>query len=156
LQLRRNLSAEIHRHLQLTCTGAALACCSKELAMHRDLELIRRILLAVETAAPNSPVGPDAFPGEDSVVLFEHVRLLEEEGYLDAAISPSKSLSGGGMFLIRRLRWGGHDLISQMRSNGWWSKIKSMAAEKGMDMTLDTVKMLAAPAAKKLFGLDLD
>lgn len=124
--------------------------------MHRDWDLIRRILLATEAALPGDRLGENHFQGENSAVLFEHVRLLKEAGYLEAAVSPSKSGKGGGMFLIDRLGWDGHDLLAKMKSDAWWSKIKKAAADKGVSLTFDLVKTLALPAAKSVLGIDGD
>lgn len=124
--------------------------------MQRDWDLIRKILLATDAALPGERLGERHFPGENGAVLFEHVRLLKEAGYLEAALSPSKSGKGGGMFLIDRLAWDGHDLIAKMKSEAWWSKVKKTAADKGLTLTFDVIKALALPAAKGLLGMDQD
>jgi len=122
--------------------------------MHRDWELVRRILLATDAAAPGERLAERHFPGEEPANLFEHVRMLKEAGYIEAVVSASKTGRGGGMFLIDRLVWDGHDLLAKMRSDTWWSKIKTAAAAKGLPLTFELVKELALPSAKQLLGLD--
>ena len=124
--------------------------------MHRDWDLIRKILLATDAALPGERLGERHFPGENTAILFEHVRILKESGYLEAAVSASKSGRGGGMFLIDRLTWDGHYLLAKMKSDAWWSKVKKTAADKGLTLTFDVIKTLALPAAKGLLGLDQD
>jgi predicted transcriptional regulator len=43
--------------------------------------------------------------------LFEHVRLLKEEGLVDAIVKPWSTGQPGGMFLIQKLRSKGHDFL---------------------------------------------
>jgi len=122
--------------------------------MHRDWDLVRRILLAADEARPGERLAERHFPGEVPANLFEHVRMLKEAGYIEAAVSPSRSGAGGGMFLIDRLVWDGHDLLAKMRSDTWWAKIKAAAAEKGLPLTFELVKELALPSAKQMLGLN--
>lgn len=122
--------------------------------MKRDWDLIRRILLAAEAAPAGQRLNAAAFPGEDPATLFEHVRLLVDRGFLDAALSPSRSGAGGGVFVIHRLIWNGHDLLDQMKSETWWAKVKAMMAERGVSMSFELLAELAVPAAKRLLNLE--
>ena len=122
--------------------------------MQRDWDLVRKILLATDAAPPGKRLGQRDFPRVDHAVLFEHVRLLKESGCVAATLSPSKSGDGGGMFMIDRLVWNGHDLLATMRSDTWWSKVKKSAVERGLTLTFEVVKELALPAAKQLLGID--
>ncbi len=121
--------------------------------MKRDWELIRRIMLAAESAAPGQKLSASAFPGEDAGALFEHVRLLKEVGMLDAAVRPSFTGAGGGAFVIHRLLWTGFDALDQWKSDTWWNKVKSMAQEKGMSITFELLADLAKPTGLKLLGM---
>lgn len=57
--------------------------------MKRDWDVTREILLRCEAAPPGPRIGPDAFPALDEAVVFEHVRILTEAGYLEARLLPS-------------------------------------------------------------------
>ncbi len=123
--------------------------------MKRDWDLLRRILLTCEAATPGARIGPDAFEGVDRPTLFQHVKLLDEGGYVDARLMRYlDNTTGGGDFVILGLSWEGHDLLAKMASDTWWAKIKAFAADKGLALTFDVVKALAAPAAKSLLGLE--
>ena len=86
--------------------------------------------------------------------MFEHVRILADEGYVQAKLMPFSTGDGGGEFMISYMAWDGHDLLAKMKSDTWWAKIKTVAAEKGLSLTFDVVKSLALPAAKALLGLE--
>ena len=75
--------------------------------MVRDWDLMRRILLAVATAPPQTPLNAEAFPGEDADRLFEHVQLLKEAGCIAAELVPPTPDQGSGTFRIERLVWEG-------------------------------------------------
>lgn len=122
--------------------------------MKRDWDLIRYILLTCEEAPTSKKLNANDFGDTNKAVLFEHVRLLTEAGYLDAKLMPLHTGEGGGAFVIMRLAWDGHDLLAKMRSDAWWAKIKNAAADKGLSLTFELIKSLALPAAKGLLGLD--
>jgi hypothetical protein len=121
--------------------------------MKRDWDLVRRILLTVEEAAPGAHVMSHQFPDLDNPTLFEHVKVLKNAGYLEAQLLPLKTGHGGDDFVILGLPWDGHDLLAKMRSDTWWAKIKATAKEKGIEFTFDVVKTLAGPAAAAVLGI---
>lgn len=122
--------------------------------MKRDWDVIRKILLTCEAAPSGQRITSRAFPDLDKAVVFEHVRILTDAGYLEADLKPSSTGAGGGEFMILYMAWDGHDLLAKMKSDTWWAKIKKVAADKGLTLTFDVIKTLALPAAKELFGLD--
>lgn len=122
--------------------------------MKRDWDLIRQILLTCEDAPSGQHIGPNAFPALDKAVVFEHVRILADAGYLEARLLPFSTGASGGEFVILRLAWDGYDLLAKMKSDTWWNKIKQVAADKGLPLTFDVIKALAMPVAKGLLGLD--
>lgn len=124
--------------------------------MKRDWDLIRHILLTCEEAPPSKRLNPQDFGTTDKAVLFEHVRMLADAGYLDARLMAFHTGQSGGEFVILNLLWDGHDLLAKMKSDAWWSKIKKVAADKGLSLTLDVIKAVATPAAKSLLGLGDD
>lgn len=120
--------------------------------MQRDWDVIRKILLTCEAAPAGQPVQENAFPGVDRAILFEHVKMLNDIGYIDARLMHIIGPEVGG-FVIMGLRWDGHDLLAKMRSKMWWERLKAIAAEKGLDLTWDVIKALALPAAKSVLGM---
>ena len=48
------------------------------------------------------------------------------------------------------LTWRGHELLDNIRSETVWKRIKSTAAEKGLDLTVDVVKTIAKAAIEAI------
>jgi hypothetical protein len=113
--------------------------------MKRDLELQRSILLFVEKHAP--PQGgldkPLEFPGYDARTVRAHVQLLIEGDYLDGEVIED----------IIKLTNHGHDSIKAIQDDSIWSKVKSEAKEKGINLTLELAVTLAKHAIRAALGI---
>lgn len=126
--------------------------------MQRDWDLVRHILLRANDAVPPALLVPRDFATPTGgqahdILVFEHVLMLQRSGYVEATITESKTGSGGGHFMLKRMTWDGHDLLAKMRSDTWWGKIKATAKDKGLELTFDLIKTLAGPAAAQVLGI---
>jgi hypothetical protein len=119
--------------------------------MQRDWELIRKILLAVEANPPGQTVGMSAISGVDPGIVGSHISMLKDAGFLKAAILPG---FGGAIrgAEISELTFAGHDLLDTIKSHGVWEKVKTTAKEKGVELSFEAVKTLAALALKQIIG----
>ena len=118
--------------------------------MRRDCDLIRLILLEVETEADGrKPVQVDLSASnysEDQVSY--HIRLLEESGFV-------RGRSVGGRIGPRPEKWvvfdltnKGHDFLDAIRSNAVWDTVKAKLQNNGLTVTLDTAMKLAIKIAE--------
>ncbi len=142
--------------------------------MKRDWDLIREQLLAIEEDRDfkteilgdvgEEPAWKDGQPeAEYSAALADyrareervmgHLQLLIENGYIDG-VTVEMSLSGDYLYSLwkPRLTMAGHDLLDTMRSKPVWDRIKSTAKSKSVELTFDTIKLLAAAALKQVLG----
>ncbi len=137
--------------------------------MKRDWDLIRKLLTDIEEEkdlladAPETPEWLDQ-PEAEFVAqmkayreaetrLLGHLELLLEAGYTDGyRVVRGADGSFGFSRSSPRLTMAGHDLLGTMRSSKVWSWIKTTASTKGVELTFDTVKSLAAPALKSILG----
>ncbi len=118
--------------------------------MKRDLELVRSILLQVESA--DGPVNINSIKTASQPEIFHHYRLLREAGlvvaneYVDGA-------TDANCIVIERLTWAGHDFLAAARDDSRWKAVMSA----GKDMTLDVVKGVLVEISKNtlrtVFGL---
>ena len=101
--------------------SAKLAERSQEaIALQRDMDVVRPILLAVEAIPAGEYVSeqPD-ISGLDGGTYCEYVRLLIEAGLLEGQV-----LDGSEFALIRRLTWAGHEFLDSARNDTVWQKFK--------------------------------
>lgn len=120
--------------------------------MKRDWDLIRSILEKTEAIPSNGALNTKQGWPDDPVSAFEHIALLEEAGYVKAAVVRFMDGGPGGEAILRRLTSSGHDLLDKIRSDTVWEKTKEKAKSAGVDLTFDTVKEIAQRVILSLLG----
>ncbi len=124
--------------------------------MKRNMELIRTILLKVETnrkpRTQHSFFAAD-FPDFDWEEVYEHFTLLEQNGFLQEC----QQFLDGNSFRSNGITWDGYEFIEDIRNPEIWNKTKDQMVNLG-NWSLDTAKALAKAFVKKkikdLTGLD--
>ena len=87
--------------------------------MKRDLDLVRRILLHLESSDA-SPSGWGAFTddGYEIGTIHDHIRLLHDAGLIEAdEIVP-------GQWWPERMTWSGHEFLDAARNEELWRETK--------------------------------
>lgn len=116
--------------------------------MKRDWDLIRDILIEVETRSDNDRNGlqykTDPKKSDSENAKAAHAILLAKSGFLDGI--ESNTLDGTRRLLAPDLTWQGHELLDTIRSKPIWEKVKSTAEEKGIELTFDAVIALGKAA----------
>ena len=116
--------------------------------MKRDMDLCRRILLAVETKSDNNPEELPFASEYDTYTINGHVRLLEDAGLIDVS-HPGNMVP----WRIDGLTWAGHDFLDAARDEGRWANAKQRLADAGIDMTLVLLKETLKALAREELGL---
>lgn len=113
--------------------------------MKRDMDLIRQIMLAVETS--NGPTIRKLPPFDDrsEEVIAEHARLAFDAGLLEG--TKFQPLSGPPQFANIGLTWRGHEFLEQTRDPEIWEKTKVAAGKVGSS-SLPLLMELAAGYVK--------
>jgi hypothetical protein len=113
--------------------------------MKRDMELIRKILVAIEEY-PN-PLGfiPLTFDGYSDQDVSYHVQLLASNGLIEAT---DCSTMRGFSWRAKRLNWDGHDFIEAIRDDSRWKRAKEWVVETGKTLSIESLKL----AVKTLFS----
>lgn len=107
--------------------------------MKRDMELVRKILLAVEEAEDiEGGIQPEIEGYSDAQVTY-HSGLLYNAGLITAMDASSMD---GPAYIITGLTWEGHDFLEAARNETVWKKAKEIIKNKGGGMTLDILKQL--------------
>jgi hypothetical protein len=119
--------------------------------MKRDMDLIRRILLAAE-AMPDAYVHDLKSPeGYEEHVVAHHIYLLGEAGLMNVA-DRSHSGSRGPEAMPISITWAGHEFLDDARDPTRWSAamvIAKKAGGFGLDVMTKILGALAAETAKQ-------
>jgi hypothetical protein len=115
--------------------------------MVRDMELVRKILLKIESDELSGGV-----EGYTDDAVNYHKALLVERGLIEGsslyATGKHSSLNIPTNVFVKQLTWEGHDFIDGIRADTKWSKVKAFLTDAGKDITIETIKY----AVKHLFG----
>lgn len=119
--------------------------------MKRDFDLVREILIAVE-AREGDPrkTMPVEIPGRSQDEISYHVKLLWDEGLLDAV-----DFSHSTAFVIepQRLTWRGHEFLDAARNDTVWNKVKEIVKQKGGSIPFDVLQTLLVQTLRSVFNI---
>lgn len=112
--------------------------------MQRDMELIRKILFAIEEKYIDTWLSSDKIQidGYDMKIIAYHCAILHDAGLI---YDYKGHYSGNELqfFGVGRLTWDGHELLDKIKSDTVWNKTKSTIKDKGIPFVLDAVKEIA-------------
>lgn len=119
--------------------------------MKRDLELIRKMLFAVEDA-PTGFAPELEIEGYTASQIGYHAYLLISGGF---AKGPELTHMGsdGPEARIMSLTWEGHDFAEAARDPDRWQQAVKIVKDKGGNVTLDVMKQLLTSLMKAAVGL---
>lgn len=119
--------------------------------MKRDLDLIRKMVLAIEDA--ESGWAPElSFEGYTPSQVGYHAYLLVDAGLAKGVDS---TVHGGQAptALITSLTWAGHEFAEAARDDTRWNKALGIVMEKGGAISFEVLKQLLTFLMKGAFGL---
>ena len=104
--------------------------------MKMDMDLIRDILIEIR----DDNIDQEKF---DDRILY-HIELLLQRRYVEG-IEVIYSESGNIFFKNNsiRLTWDGQEFVETIRPKKVWEKIKQYLSDKGVELTIDAIKMAA-------------
>jgi hypothetical protein len=104
--------------------------------MKRDMDLVRRIVLAAE----DLPAGEwlEELDGVDPMVFSSHAKWMQEAGIVEATIS--EYLEGGAAVAIKRLTWDGCNFADEIRSDTLWKKAKETVLKPTTSFTFSILR----------------
>ena len=121
--------------------------------MKRDMDLVRQILLSMESRTDTLTPAPLPFRDDyPAGVVSHHVRLLHEADFIDAV-----DYTGVGSPLNwypRYIKPKGYDFLDDARNPTVWKAAKEKLASHGSAVSLAVFKTLLASCVKKQLGLD--
>lgn len=121
--------------------SARITTSDRKIKVKRDWEIIRAVLLGLESAeTPTIALNSKDITEFPEQEVAYNMRLLSESGYIQAIILESTSGSGQiAAALARRLTNSGHELLDSIRNDTVWGAVKDKFSKNGLDMTFDLV-----------------
>lgn len=116
--------------------------------MKRDMDLARKILLAVEEKEDFSSWLVPEIEGYTKLEIYYHIKLLIQAGLAEGENLSSDS---GDKWVIKTLTSYGHDFLDASRNDTTWNKAKESIKSKGLSLTLDLLKMALKDAVMSQF-----
>ncbi|MGO9175051.1 MAG: DUF2513 domain-containing protein [Desulfobaccales bacterium] len=109
--------------------------------MKRDMDLIREILLAIEShPESDSYILNLSFPGHSEDEVSYHCRLLLDARMIDATCIPQNM--GPDEWIIKGLTWAGHEFLEASRDDSRWNKAKKIISEKTGSFSFEILKSI--------------
>jgi len=124
-------------------------------AMKRDMDLVRKLLLALEERQA-SESSLRTLPGVDDATVWYHLRIMKEAGLIEAAVSTSKQAGYVPRVTAYWLTWDGHEFLDATREESMWNRVKQAGKDAGafsFRTLRDTAIALATAAVKKKLKL---
>jgi hypothetical protein len=120
--------------------------------MTRDLELIRKLILAVE-ASPTGYVKDDLeIESYSPEQIGYHAYLLVDAG-LAKGVDITTIGSSSPNWQILHLTSAGHDFADAARDDSTWKKATGLVKDKAGGVTLDVMKQVLISVIKSALGL---
>lgn len=125
--------------------------------MKRDMDLIRRIVLAVQDLPVGERSGNDmpvvnGLEGVDPRTFAAHVQVLEEAGLVMATVQGSgKQMPGAAV--VFRLTWAGHEFADSVRDDTLWTKAKEHVIKPSASWTFGVLGEYLKAEVKLRLGL---
>ena len=119
--------------------------------MKRDMELMRRILFAIEASNDDEPNSIRLPRHEfDPLHIAHHIRLLQEGDLIHAVENR------GTAIVPHSLTWQGHEFLNAIRDDGIWETLKKFETLAGGDLPTAMLYELAMREMRKRLGLSDD
>jgi Hypothetical protein (DUF2513). len=120
--------------------------------MKRDLDLIRDILLKIESLDQRviSIADLGSTTEDEFKIIGFHVRLLMDCNYIEAVDLRSKEED---IYVIKRITSSGYDYLDSIRDDKVWRTTKSKLETVGSSASLEVVKVIAGKVITGLLGI---
>jgi hypothetical protein len=119
--------------------------------MKRDLELIRKMVLAIEDS-PTAYAPRLEFDGYTDAQVGYHAYLLIDAGFARGQDTTTFD-SDGPEAIITSLTWDGHEFADAARDDSRWTKAMGLVQEKGGAVTIAVLTQVLVGLMKGAFGL---
>lgn len=111
--------------------------------MKRDLDLVRKIIVALENKANDYDLDQPEIKGSSRELISYHIGLLAQAGYLEAIDFPGNDRHN---WFAKTLTWEGHEFADLLRSESLWNQAKEKIGQAAGTITLEALKFVLTEA----------
>lgn len=114
------------------------------------MDLIRKILLYIESIEDDHPIIDAPFDGYDNIIFLEHYHLLYEAGLVRGETICSSTTPDRIIQVIPfGLTWAGQDFTDSIKNDGIWNKAKDIVSSKLSGLPFDVLKAVLIGLCKE-------
>lgn len=111
--------------------------------MKRDMDLVRSILLTIESQPDSKPIPFLQVEGYDSETVAYHCEIMYQNGLLLHFSGQKVGIGEYGFWEVSGITWEGYDYLDKIRDNTIWDKTKAAIKKKGLPLVIDTIKTVS-------------
>jgi len=116
--------------------------------MKRDMDLVRKILLALEAHEHGNAPSELNIAGYSEEQIYYHVSLMNEAGLVHAVEAGNTTILSP-QAIPMSLSWEGHEFLEAAREPSRWQTALTMAREKGAALTFDILKAILIDISRR-------
>ncbi len=120
--------------------------------MKRDMELVRKIALALEGKSTGFSGENPTVEGYSAEEIGYHVYLMLEAGLVRGS-DVTNNDSSSPEAIATGLTWQGHEFVEAARDETLWKRAMGTVRAKGGSVTIDVLKQLLATMIKETLNL---
>ena len=120
--------------------------------MKRDLDLVRKILAAMEATDRGFYARTPEIDGYTAEEIGYHAHLMAEAGFITAVDATDMS-SGSPNAIPMALTWAGHDFLDSIKDDSIWNKAKEVAIKPMAGLAFEVLKEWLKQEAKSRLGI---
>lgn len=120
--------------------------------MKRDMDLVRKILLALEEHEHGFAPREFDIEGYAGEQIAYHAYLMDQAGLIEAANTTHMG-SSSPEAMPRKMTWEGHEFLDAARSETIWNKARQKIKEAGGSVTISTLTALLKKLTADALGI---
>jgi hypothetical protein len=122
--------------------------------MKRNLDTVRKLLVLIEAQPAGQPLMTFSGNFENTPAeVVEQIELMIDAGLIEGEARTDPESEGGGIFVISKLTWAGHDFLNAARSDNVWNATKRRIGKAGSWTFGLVLEVLKEEAKRHLGGL---
>lgn len=119
--------------------------------MKRDMELIRKIMLAAEVNDDPYELLDPKVEGHSELEISYHIALLDDAGLLHGQ---DRSAIGIFRWSAGPLTWSGHEFVNAIRDEAVWKEATALASQSGDGTVFELLRKALLKVLEQRLGLE--